>query len=536
MPAKQIAKGEAARKALLQGIDTVGNAVRLTLGPKGQNVILGKKWGAPVITNDGVAVAKEIELPESFENMGAQLIMQAAIKTNEVAGDGTTTSTILAHAMVQEGMQHVAAGFDPMVIKRGIDKAVEALVAELKNISIPLEGREQVAQAASISAKDPEIGQTLAEVMDRVGRAGVITVEEGKGIESETEFVEGMNFDRGYISPYFVTNPEQMEAVVEDAYILITDKKISAVAELVPLMENALQVTKNLVVIAEDVDSEALALLVVNKLRGTLSCLAVKAPAFGDRRKATLEDIATLTGGQVISTDQGRKLDQATVADLGRARRVVSTNDRTTIVEGKGSPDLIKARQEQIKVQIEDMTSEYDKEKLQERLAKLAGGVAVIKVGAATEPELKERKQRVEGALAATRAAVEEGIVPGGGVAYVRVLPVLEGLNLPGDEAIAKSILRHALELPLKIIAANAGQEGPVVLDAVRLSGSRSFGFDAQRNEFGDMVAKGIIDPAKVSRAALENAASIAGMILTTQALVGVEDKKGKAGDAPHAH
>lgn len=535
MPAKEMAHDEAARQSLLQGIDTVTNAVRLTLGPKGQNVILEKKWGAPVITNDGVAVAKEIDLPDSFENMGAQLIKQAATKTKEVAGDGTTTATILAHAIVHEGMKNVAAGFDPMAIKRGIDKAVTALVAELKKISVPLEGREQVAQAASVSAKDPGIGQTLAEVMDRVGREGVITVEEGKGIESETEFVEGMNFDRGYISPYLVTNAERMEAVVENAYILITDKKISAVAELVPLLENALQVTRNLVVVAEDVDSEALALLVVNKLRGTLSCLAVKAPGFGDRRKAMLEDIAIVTGGNVISAEQGRKLDKATIADLGQARRVVSTKDRTTIVDGKGSPDFIKARQEQIKVQIEDTTSEYDKEKLQERLAKLAGGVAVIKVGAATEPELKQRKQRVEDALAATRAAVEEGVVPGGGVAYLRILPVLEGLNLPRDEAIAKSILRHALELPLQVIAANSGQEGPVVLDAVRRSGSRNFGFDAERNEYGDMLAKGIIDPAKVTRVALENAASVAGMILTTQCLIS-EEEKTKGGAAPHAH
>ncbi|MEK7806694.1 MAG: chaperonin GroEL, partial [Chloroflexota bacterium] len=480
-------------------------------------------------------VAKEIDLPDSFGNMGAQLIKQAATKTKEVAGDGSTTATILAHAMVHEGMKDLVAGYDPMAIKRGIDKAVKALVAELKNISIPLEGREQVAQAASISAKDPAIGQTLAEVMDRVGREGVITVEEGKGIESETEFVEGMNFDRGYISPYLVTNAERMEAVVEDAYILITDKKVSSVAELVPLLENALQVTRNLVVIAEDVDGEALALLVVNKLRGTISCLALKAPGFGDRRKAMLEDIAIVTGGQVISAEQGRKLDKATIADLGQARRVVSTKDRTTIVDGKGSPDFIKARQEQIKVQIEDTTSEYDKEKLQERLAKLAGGVAVIKVGAATEPELKQRKQRVEDALAATRAAVEEGVVPGGGVAYIRILPVLEGLDLPHDEAIAKSILRHALELPLQIIAANAGQEGPVVLDRVSRSKSRNFGFDAERNEYGDMVAKGIIDPAKVTRAALENAASVAGMILTTQCLIS-EEEKPKAGTAPHAH
>jgi len=536
MPAKHIVSDEVARQSLLHGIDKVADAVRLTLGPKGLNVILEKKWGAPVVTNDGVAISKEVDLPDSFENMGAQLIKEAANKTNEAAGDGTTTATILAQMIVRGGMKNVAAGHDPMAIKRGIDKCVRELTAELKNIAIPVEGHDQMAQIASISANDTEIGETLAGVMDRVGAEGVITVEESKSVNSETEFVEGMNFDRGYVSPYFVTNPERMEAHVEDSYILVTDKKISAVADLLPVLEKVLQVSKNLVVIGEDIDSEALAVLVVNKLRGTLNCLAIKAPGFGDRRKAMLEDIAILTGAQVISEEQGRKLDAATVSDLGRARRVESTKDKTVIIEGKGSPDLIKAREEQIKVQIEDTTSEYDKEKLQERLAKLSGGVAVIKVGAATEPELKERKQRVEDALSATRAAVEEGVVPGGGVAYIRALSALDKVSLTGDEAVAKSILTQALEEPIRIIATNAGQDGPVVMAAIRQSQSPNYGFDAQRNEYGDMVAKGIIDPAKVSRSALENAASVAGMILTTESLITDEKEKDDGHGHDHAH
>jgi len=520
MPAKQIIYGEEARRALIKGMDMLADSVKLTLGPKGRNVVLDKKFGPPTITNDGVTIAKEIELEEPFENMGAQLIREAATKTNDVAGDGTTTATVLAQTMIHEGMKNVVAGANPMAIKRGLEKATAAVLDELKRIAIPVENKEQMAQIAAISANDQEIGDLIAEVMDRVGKDGVITVEEGKGIRFETEYVEGMNFDRGYISPYFVTNPERMEAVIEEPYILLTDKKISAVSDLLPVLERVLQVSKNLVVIAEDVDGEALATLVVNKLRGTLNCLAVKAPGFGDRRKAMLEDMAILTGGQVITEERGRKLDSATVADLGRARRVVSTKDETTIVEGKGSEELITARMKQIKAQIEETTSEYDKEKLQERLAKLAGGVAVIKVGAATEVELKEKKHRVEDALSATRAAVEEGIVPGGGVAYINVIPVLDKLKVEGDEAIGVAILRRALEEPLRRIAINAGQEGSVVVDAVRRHGGGSYGYDALRDEYGDMVAKGIIDPAKVTRAALENGASIAAMVLTTESLV----------------
>ena len=535
MPAKQIVRDADAQRALMAGIDTVANAVRLTLGPRGQNVVLEKKWGAPVITNDGVTIAKEVDLPKAFENMGAQLLKEAATKTNDVAGDGTTTATILAQAMVREGLKNVAAGADPMAIKRGIDKSVDAIVSQLKSMSIPVVGREQYAQVGSISADDTEIGELMDEVMDRVGTEGVITVEEGKGIESETEYVEGMSFDRGYISPYFVTNPERMETEIEDPYILVTDKKISSAADLVPILEKVLQVTKNLVIIAEDVDGEALAVLVVNKLRGTMNCLALKAPGFGDRRKAMLEDLAIVTGGQVISEDQGRKLDLITVADLGQARRVVSTKDKTTIIDGKGSPEIIKGRADQIQVQIDETTSEYDKEKLQERLAKLSGGVAVIKVGASTEPELKEKKQRVEDALAATRAASEEGVLPGGGVSYIRSLHVLDNLPLVRDEAVAVTILGHALQEPLRIIATNAGQEGAVVLEAVRRSDSRNYGYDARSNEYGDMVAKGIIDPTKVVRAALENAASVAGMILTTQTLISDEEEE-DADEHGHSH
>ena len=535
MPAKEIIRDETAQQALLHGIDTVANAVKLTLGPAGRNVILEKKWGAPVITNDGVTIAKEISLPESFENMGAQMIKEAAAKTNEVAGDGTTTATILAQVIVQEGIKNVVAGADPMAIKRGIDKSVAAIVAELSKNSNSIEGREQMAQVASVSANNEEIGNMLADVLDKVGGQGVVTVEESKGIESETEYVDGMNFDRGYISPYFVTNPERMEAVIENPYVLITDKKISAAAELVPLLEQVLQVSKSLVIIGEDIDSEALAVLVVNRLRGTLNCLALKAPGFGDRRKAMLEDIAVLTGGQVISEETGRRLDQATIADLGQARRIESTKDRTTIIDGQGTSDDIKGRTEQIKVQIEETTSEYDKEKLQERLAKLSGGVAVVKVGAPTEPELKERKARVEDALSATRAAIEEGVVPGGGVAYIRAMSALDGLTLPDNENVGKTILRKALEMPVRIIASNAGQEGAVVLDEVRKNGALNFGFDALSNDYGDMVAKGIIDPTKVTRAALENAASVASMILTSQALI-TDEHDDEHDDHGHVH
>ena len=535
MPAKHIVRDEEAQKALLRGIEKLANAVSLTLGPKGQNVILERKWGAPIITNDGASIAKEVDLANSFENMGAQLIKEAATKTNDAAGDGTTTATILTHMMVREGMRVVTAGADPMALKRGVDKGVAAMVAELERLSVAVDTQEQIAQVASISANDGDIGQMLADVMDHVGRDGVITVEEGKGIESETEYVDGMNFDRGYISPYFVTNPERMETVIEDPYILVTDKKISAVADLVPLLEKALQVTRNLVVIAEDVDSEALAVMVVNKMRGTLNCLALKAPGFGDRRKAMLEDIAVLTGGQVISEEQGRKLENTEVEDLGRARRIISTKDNTTVIDGQGSEDIISARVDQIQVQMEETTSEYDKEKLQERMAKLSGGVAVIRVGAATEPEMKQRKQRVEDALAATRAAVAEGIVPGGGVSYIRAMSSLDNLNLRSDEAAGVEVLRHALEQPIRIIAANAGQEGAVVLNEIRSNASPSYGFDALRNDYGDLLAKGVVDPTKVSRVALENAASVATMILTTQSLITNEEEEEPMGHG-HSH
>ena len=535
MPAKEIIRDEAAQQALLHGIDTVANAVKLTLGPKGRNVVLEKKWGAPVITNDGVTIAKEIDLPESFENMGAQLIKEAAAKTNEVAGDGTTTATILAQIIIQEGIKNVVAGADPMAIKRGIDKSVAVIVAELRKNSNDIKGRDQMAQVATVSANNEDIGNMLADVLDKVGAQGVVTVEESKGIESSTEYVEGMNFDRGYISPYFVTNPERMEAEIENPYILITDKKISAAAELVPLLEQVLQVSKSLVIIGEDIDSEALAVLVVNRLRGTLNCLALKAPGFGDRRKAMLEDIAVLTGGQVISEETGRRLDQATIADLGQARRVESTKDHTTIIDGGGTSQDIKGRTEQIKVQIEETTSEYDKEKLQERLAKLSGGVAVVKVGAPTEPELKERKARVEDALSATRAAIEEGVVPGGGVAYIRAMSALDSLTLPDNENVGKTILRIALEAPVRIIASNSGHEAAVVLEEVRNNSAANYGYDAKTNDYGDMVSKGIIDPTKVTRAALENAGSVASMILTSQALI-TEEHEEEPEDHGHHH
>ena len=474
-------------------------------------------------------------MPQSFENMGAQMIKEAAAKTNEVAGDGTTTATILAQVIVQEGIKNVVAGADPMAIKRGIDKSVAAVVAELSKNSNTIEGRDQMAQVASVSANNEEIGNMLADVLEKVGVQGVVTVEESKGMESETEYVDGMNFDRGYISPYFVTNPERMEAVIENPYILITDKKISSASELVPLLEQVLQVSKSLVIIAEDIDSEALAVLVVNRLRGTLNCLALKAPGFGDRRKAMLEDIAVLTGGQVISEETGRRLDQATIADLGQARRVESTKDRTTIIDGHGTSDDIKGRVEQIRVQIEETTSEYDKEKLQERLAKLSGGVAVVKVGAPTEPELKERKARVEDALSATRAAIEEGVVPGGGVAYIQAMSALDGLTLPDNENVGKTILKKALEIPIRIIASNSGQEAAVVLEEVRNNSGANYGYDARKNDYGDMVAKGIIDPTKVTRAALENAASVASMILTSQALI-TDEHDDKPEDHGHVH
>jgi len=524
--AKQIIFGEEARRALKRGVDALANTVKVTLGPKGRNVVLDKKFGPPGVISDGVTIAKDIDLKDPFENMGAQLAKEAASKTNDIAGDGTTTATVLAQAMVNEGFKNVAAGANPMSLKRGTLLAVDAIVEELKRMATPVTSKEQISQVASISANDPEIGGLIAEVMDKVGKDGVITVEESKGIKFETEYVEGMKFDRGYISAYFITNPDRMEAVLDDPYILITDKKISAVADLLPALEKILQVSKNLVFIAEDIDGEALATLVVNKLRGTLNCLAVKAPGFGDRRKAMLEDMAILTGGKVISEEVGRKLDSVTVADLGRARRVVADKDDTTIIEGKGSEQAIQARIKQLKVQTEETTSDFDREKLQERLAKLAGGVAVIKVGAATEVELKEKKNRVEDALSATRAAVEEGILPGGGVAIVQASKVLDKLKLEGDEAIGIQVVKKALEEPMRWIAINAGREGGVVVETVKRSAS-GVGYDAVRDDFHNMVERGIIDPVKVTRAALQNAASIAGMILTTECLVAdIPEKK----------
>jgi chaperonin GroEL len=517
--AKQILYGEEARRALKAGIDALVDAVKVTLGPRGRPVALDRKFGAPNVINDGVTIAKDIELPDPFENMGAQLVKEAAIKTNDKCGDGTTTATVLAQAIVNGGFKNIAAGADAMSLKRGVEKGVKAVVDELKKMSTPVTTKEQVAQVATISAADAEVGSLIAEVMEKVGKDGVITVEESKGLLFETEYVEGMEFDRGYISPYFITNPELMKTELEDPYILITDKKISAIADLLPILEKILQVSKNFVVIAEDVEGEALATLVVNKLRGTLNCLAVKAPGFGDRRKAMLEDIAILTGGKVISEEIGRKLDSTTVADLGRARKVVADKDNTTIVEGKGAEADIQARIKQIKAQIDETTSDYDREKLQERLAKLAGGVAVIKVGAATEVELKEKKHRVEDALSATRAAVEEGILPGGGVALINGMATLDKIKAEGDEATGVAILKQALEEPLRWIAINAGEEGSVVVDKVK-RGKKGSGFDALKDDYGDMVSKGIIDPLKVTRTGLENASSIANMILTTEALV----------------
>ena len=521
MPAKQIIHAEGARQGIIKGVDALANTVKVTLGPKGRNVVLDKKFGPPQVCSDGVTIAKEIELEDPFENMGAQMVKEAATKTNDVAGDGTTTATVLAQAIIHEGFKNVAAGANPMALKRGIEIAVENIRAEIKKIAIPVAGREQIAQVASLSAHDTEIGNLIADVMEKVGKDGVITVEESKGIRYETEFVEGMKFDRGYISPYFVTNPERMECVIEDPYILITDKKCSAVSDFLPVLEKVLQVGKNFVIIAEDVDSEALATLVVNKLRGTLNCVAVKAPGFGDRRKEMLADMAVLTGGQVISEETGRKLDAATIQDLGRARKVVCDKDNTTIVEGRGDDKAIKMRMTQIKAQIEETTSDYDREKLQERLAKLAGGVAVIKVGAATEVELKEKKARVEDALSATRAAVEEGIVPGGGVALIRAQKALEKVKgADDDETTGIRMVQRALEEPMRRIVFNSGGEGSVVVQRIRESKDPKFGFDADKMEYGDMIKLGIIDPAKVTRAAVENSSSIAAMILTTEGMV----------------
>ncbi|MCH8813838.1 MAG: chaperonin GroEL [Chloroflexi bacterium] len=521
MPAKQLLFDEEARSRLKAGVDALADAVRVTLGPRGRNVILEKKFGPPAIVDDGVSVAKEIELKDPFENLGAQLAREVASKTNDVAGDGTTTATVLAQAIVREGMKVVAAGANPMSVKRGLEAGVKAVVGGIGRLAKPVAGKEQIAQVATLSGHDPEIGNIIADVMEKVGKDGVITVEEGKGIRMDTEFVEGMQLDRGYVSPYFVTNPDRMEAVLDDPHILITDKKLSSVQDLVPVLERILQATKSIVIFCDDVDGEALATLVVNKMRGTINVLAVKAPSFGDRRKAVLEDIAILTGGTFITEDTGRKLETVEVTDLGRARRVIATKDDTVIIEGRGTDEAIQARIKQIKAQSEDAASEFDREKLQERLAKLAGGVAIVKVGAATEVELKERKLRVEDALSATRAAVEEGIVPGGGVALLRAGKSLDRLEkeLSDDERAGVQILRKALEEPLRMIAENGGQEGAVVVDAVK-NGTGNFGFDGETNEYGDLLEKGIIDPAKVTRTGLENAASIAALVLTTESLV----------------
>ncbi len=534
--AKQLVFSENARRDLKVGVDTLANAVKVTLGPKGRNVALDKKWGAPTITHDGVTVAKEIELEEPFQNMGAQLLKEAATKTNDVAGDGTTTATVLAQMIVNEGLKNVAAGANPMLLKRGIEKATAAVAEAIKEMAIDINTKDEIASVASISAQDREIGELIAEVMDKVGKDGVITVEESKGLAFETEYVEGMQFDRGYISPYFITNPEAMEAVLEEPYVLIHEKKISAAQDIVPLLEKLIQSgRRELLVIGEDVDGEALATLVLNRLRGTFNVLAVKAPGFGDRRKAMLQDIAILTGGTVISEETGRKLETATLADLGRCTKVVSNKEDTTIVGGVGTEEAITGRINQIKAEIDASTSDYDKEKLQERLAKLAGGVAVIGVGAATEVELKEKKHRVEDALSATRAAVEEGIVPGGGVALINAIAALDGVETEyPDEATAVNMLRRALEEPMRGIARNAGMDGAVVVQDVRRQQkskkSDRIGYDVMSNDYQDMVKAGIIDPAKVTRGALENAASIAAMILTTEALITDIPEKEKPG------
>ena len=521
MPAKKLAYAEEARKSLRIGIDILADSVKVTLGPKGRNVVLDKSFGPPQVCSDGVTIAKEIELPDAFENMGAQLLKEAATKTNDAAGDGTTTSVVLAQAIIHEGFKNVTAGADPMAIKRGIEKAVASVVEEVQAMSQVVETRERIGQVASLSAHEEAIGETIAEAMEKVGKDGVITVEESKGLADEIEYVEGMQIDRGYISPYFITNPDRMESVMEDPTVIITDKKISAVADMLPALEKLLQVgKKNVVIIAEDVDGEALATLVVNKLRGTLSVLAIKAPGFGDRRKAMLEDIAILTGGTVISEETGQKLDTATIEDFGSARSITATKDEATIVEGKGAEDAIQGRINQIKAQIEDTTSEFDREKLQERMAKLSGGVAVIKVGAATEIALKARKARVEDALSATRSAVEEGIVPGGGVALVRASRGVDSLgDIPADEQVGVNIIRHSLEQPLKLIVENAGFEGAVVLNQVKQQAD-DYGYDADIGEYGPMMERGIVDPVKVTRSALQNAASVAAMVLTTESVI----------------
>ncbi|MBN9491789.1 chaperonin GroEL [bacterium] len=523
MVAKQLLFDEAARRGLKDGVDALADAVKVTLGPRGRNVVIDKKFGAPNITKDGVTVAREIELVDPFENMGAQLAKQVATKTNDVAGDGTTTATVLAQALVRGGMKVVASGLNPMAVKRGIDRALRVAVDDLRAQARPVLTKDQIAHVASISANDPQIGELLADVMEKVGKDGVITVEESRGIKFETEFVDGLQLDRGYVSPYFVTNPDRMEAVIENPYILITDKKITAVQEVLPLLEKVLQVTKDIVIICDDIEGEALATLVVNKLRGTINILAVKAPSFGDRRKAMLEDIAMLTGGVFITEDIGQTLESATAADLGRARRVVAGKDDTTIIEGQGTDEAIQARIKQIKAQIEDATSDFDREKMQERLAKLAGGVAVIKVGAATEVELKEKKARVEDALSATRAAVDEGVVVGGGTALIRAQKALEKLakdTKNDDERVGVNLLREALEYPTWTIADNAGLEGSVIVNRIQNLSDPNQGWDAENDKWGDMFELGIVDPVKVTRSALENAVSISSLVLTTETLV----------------
>ena len=532
MAAKELHFNVDARAALKRGVDQLAEAVKVTLGPRGRNVVIDKKFGAPTVTKDGVTVAKEIELTDPLENMGAQMVKEVATKTSDNAGDGTTTATVLAQAIFREGLKNVTAGANPMAIKRGIDKGVEAIVAELKKISVPTTGKKEIAQVGTISANnDSEIGNLIAEAMEKVGKDGVITVEEARGLETTLETVEGMQFDRGYVSPYFVTDPEKMEAVLDDPFILIHDKKISSMKDLLPVLEKVAQQGRPLLIIAEDIEGEALATLVVNKLRGTLKVAAVKAPGFGDRRKAMLQDIAVLTAGQVVSEEVGFKLENAVVTDLGRAKRVVVDKDNTTIIDGNGGEDTIQGRIKEIKSAIDSSTSDYDKEKLQERLAKLAGGVAVINVGAATEAEMKEKKARVEDALHATRAAVEEGIVPGGGVALVRAQRALKNMKLDHEEQIGIDIIRRAVEEPIRMIVQNAGGEGSIVVEKVRASKDDAFGYNALTDTYENLVQAGVIDPTKVTRTALQNAASIAGLLLTTEALI--VEKKEK--EAPHA-
>ena len=517
--AKEILFNEEARRALGRGVDQLANAVKVTLGPKGRNVVLDKKFGSPTITNDGVTIARDIELPDPFENMGAQLVKEVATKTNDVAGDGTTTATVLAQAMIQEGMRNVAAGANPMILKKGIETAVKTLVEEIKKRSIKVSGKGEIAQVASVSAADEEIGGLIAEAMEKVGNDGVITVEESKGLQTALNVVEGMQFDRGYISPYMVTDPDRMEAVMDNPFILITDRKISAIADMLPTLEKVVKVGKELLIIAEDVEGEALATLVVNRLRGTFKAVAVKAPGFGDRRKAMLEDIAILTGGTVITEDMGRKLDSVELEDLGTARQVRITKDETTIIDGAGDKEVIAKRVNQIRAQVEETTSEFDREKLQERLAKLSGGVAVIEVGAATEVEMKDKKLRIEDALNATRAAVEEGIVAGGGTTFIDIIPALNTLEATGDVQTGINLVKRAVEEPLRQIAYNAGLEGSVVVEKVKNTDA-GIGFNALTEEYIDMVKAGIVDPAKVTRSALQNAASIASLVLTTETIV----------------